>query len=58
MCIEFLTADRQIQVMKSTERHFFHYTERTYHCIIMHIFKKQKQKQRIIKLNKQSINLT
>jgi hypothetical protein len=26
------------------ERHFFHYTERTYHCIIMHIFKKQKQK--------------
>jgi hypothetical protein len=58
MCIEFLTADRQIQVMKSTERHFFHYTERTYHCIIMHIFKKQKQKQSIIKLNKQSINLT
>ena len=58
MCIEFLTADRQIQVMKSTERHFFHYTERTYHCIIMHIFKKQKQKKSIIKLNKQSINLT
>jgi hypothetical protein len=63
MCIYFLTADQQIQVMKSTERHFFHYTERTYHCIIMHIFKKQKQKQKqkkqsIIKLNKQSINLT
>ena len=59
MCIEFLTADRQIQVMKSTERHFFHYTERTYHCIIMHIFiKKQKQKQSIIKRNKQSTNLT
>ena len=44
--------------MKSSERHFFHYTERTYHCFIMHIFKKQKQKQSIIKLNKQSINLT
>jgi hypothetical protein len=40
------------------ERHFFHYTERTYHCIIMHIFKKQKQKESIIKLNKQSINFT
>ena len=59
MCIYFLTADQQIQVMKSTERHFFHYTERTYHCIIMHIFKKaKKQKQSIMKLNKQSINLT
>jgi hypothetical protein len=23
MCIQFLTADRQSQVMKSTERHFF-----------------------------------
>ena len=57
MCIYFLTADQQIQVMKSTERNFFHYTERTYHCIIMHIFKKKK-KQSIIKLNKQSINLT
>jgi hypothetical protein len=44
--------------MKSNERHYFHYTERTYHCIIMHIFKKQKQKQSIIQLNKQSINLT
>jgi hypothetical protein len=44
--------------MESSERHFFHHTERTYHCIIMHIFKKQKQKQSIIKLNKQSINLT
>ena len=58
MCISFLTADRQSQVMKSTERHFFQNTERTYHCIIMHIFKKkqkQKQKQSIIKLNKQSI---
>jgi hypothetical protein len=54
MCI---TADRQSQVMKSTERHFFQNTERTYHCIIMHIFKKQKQKQSIIKLNIQSINL-
>jgi hypothetical protein len=32
--------------------------KRTYHCIIMHIFKKQKQKQSIIKLNKKSINLT
>jgi hypothetical protein len=41
--------------MKSSERHFFHYTERTYHYIIMHIFKKQKQKQSIIKLNKQSL---
>ena len=30
--------------MKSSERHFFHYTERTYHCIIMHIFKKNKNK--------------
>ena len=60
MCIQFLTADRQSQVMKSTERHFFQNTERTYHCIIMHIFKKQKlkQKQSIIKLNKQNINLT
>jgi hypothetical protein len=46
-------------LMKSTERHFQN-TERTYHCIIMHIFKKQKQKEKqsIIKLNKQSINLT
>jgi hypothetical protein len=50
------TLIRQIQVMKSSERHFFHYTERTYHYIIMHFFKKQKQS--IIKLNKQSINLT
>ena len=60
MCIQFLTADRQSQVMKSTERHFFQKTECTYHCIIMHIFKKQKEKQKqsIIKLNKQSINLT
>jgi hypothetical protein len=56
MCILFLTADRQSQVMKSTERYFFQNTERMYHCIIMHIFKKQKQN--IIKLNKQSINLT
>ena len=57
MCI---SADRQSQVMKSTERHFFQNTERTYHCIIMHIFKKQKEKEKqsIIKLNKQSINLT
>ena len=30
--------------MKSTERHFFHNTERMYHCIIMHIFKKTKTK--------------
>ena len=37
---------------------FFQNTEHTYHCIIMHIFKKRKQKQSIIKLNKQSINLT
>ena len=45
--------------MKNTKRHCFHYTERTYHCIIMHIFKKRKkQEQSIIKLNKQSINLT
>jgi hypothetical protein len=56
MCILFFTADRQSQVMKSTERYFFQNTERLYHCIIMHIFKKQKQN--IIKLNKQSINLT
>jgi hypothetical protein len=35
MCISFLTADRQSQVMKSTESHFFQNTERTYHCIIM-----------------------
>jgi hypothetical protein len=42
--------------MKSTERHFFQNTERMYHCIIMHIFKKQKQS--IIKLNKQNIHLT
>jgi hypothetical protein len=43
-----------------SERHFFHYTERTYHYIIMYIFKKQKQKQKqsIIKLNKHNINLT
>jgi hypothetical protein len=47
--------DRQSQVMKSTERHlFFQNTERTYHCIIMHIFKKQKQKQSILKVNKQN----
>ena len=60
MCIQFLTADRQSQVMKSTELHFFQNTECTYHCIIMHIFKKQKEKEKqsIIKLNKQSINLT
>ena len=62
MCIQFLTADRQSQVMKSTERHLFQNTECTYHCIIMHIFKKQKQKEKekqsIIKLNKQCINLT
>ena len=58
MYIQFLTADRQSQVMKSTERHFFQNTECTYHCIIMHIFKKEKEKQSIIKLNKQSINLT
>jgi hypothetical protein len=58
MCILFFTADRQSQVMKSTERYFFKNTERMYQCIIMHIFKKQKQKQNIIKLNKQSINLT
>jgi hypothetical protein len=51
-------ADRQIQEMKSSERHVFQNIERTYHCIIMHIFKKQKQKQSIIKLNKQSINLS
>ena len=46
--------------MKSTERQFFQNTECTYHCIIMHIFKnpKEKEKQSIIKLNKQSINLT
>ena len=56
MCIEFLTADRQIQVMKSNERHFFHYTEHTYHCIIMHSISLNKQKQSIIKLNKHSIN--
>jgi len=30
--------------MKSTERHFFLHTERTYHCIIMHIFEKTKTK--------------
>ena len=60
MCIQFLTADRQSQVMKSTERQFFQNTECTYHCIIMRIFKKQKEKQKqsIIKHNKQSINLT
>ena len=44
--------------MKTTERHFFQNTERMYHCIIIHIFKKQKQKQSIIKPNKQSIKLT
>jgi hypothetical protein len=37
--------------------HDHNYTERTYHCIIMHIFKAQTQKQSKIKLNKQSINL-
>ena len=46
--------------MSGNEKHrtsfFFQNTERTYHCIIMHIFKKEKQS--IIKLNKQSINLT
>jgi hypothetical protein len=36
----FLDQIRQIQVMKINERHFFHYTEHTYHCIIMHIIKK------------------
>jgi len=30
--------------MKSTERHFSQNTERMYHCIIMHIFKKNKNK--------------
>jgi hypothetical protein len=51
---------RQSQVMKSTERNFLKNTERTFHCIIMHIFKKQKQKEKqsIIKLYEQSINLT
>jgi phage-related protein len=44
MCIQFLTVDRQIHVMKSSERHFFHYTERTYHFIILHIFKKKTKK--------------
>ena len=34
----------QIQVMKSNERHFFHYTEHTFHCIIIHIIKKTKTK--------------
>jgi hypothetical protein len=58
MCIYFLTADCQSQVMKSSERHVFQNTERTYHCIIMHIFNKKNKKQSIIKLNKQSINLT
>jgi hypothetical protein len=38
--------------------YFFQNTERTHHCIIMHIFKKQKQKQSIIKLYIQSMNLT
>jgi hypothetical protein len=60
--LALIAPDRQSQVMKSTERHFFQNTECTYHCIIMHIFKKQKEKQKekqsIIKLNKQSINLT
>jgi hypothetical protein len=42
--------------MQSTERHFFQNTERMYHSIIMHIFNEQKQKQSIIKLNKQSIH--
>jgi hypothetical protein len=46
MCIQFLTADRQSQVMKSTERHIFQNTECTYHCIIMHIFKKRKRKRK------------
>ena len=38
---------------------FFQNTECTYHCIIMHIFEKQKQKEKqsIIKLNKQSIKV-
>ena len=36
--------DRQSQVMKSTERNFFQNTERMYHCIIMHIFKKKTKK--------------
>jgi hypothetical protein len=42
------------------EQNLIQNTECTYHCIIMHIFKKQKEKEKqsIIKLNKQSINLT
>ena len=52
MCIYFLTADQQIQVIKSTERHFFQYTERTYHCIIMHIFKNKTKKKQKTKHNK------
>jgi hypothetical protein len=40
------------------EIYFFQNTERMYHSIIMHIFNEQKQKQSIIKLNKQSIHLT
>jgi hypothetical protein len=43
MCIYFLTADRQSQVMKSIVNvNFFQNTElMTYHCIIMHISKKK-----------------
>ena len=55
MCIYSLTEDRQSQVMKSIERHFFQNTElTTYHCVIMHILKKNIYK---LKLNKQSINM-
>ena len=57
MCIHFLTADRQSQVLKSIERHiFFQNTEpTTYHCI-MDILKK-KRKRKIIILSRQSINM-
>jgi hypothetical protein len=47
----FLSLTRIMTDLKHTD------FERTYHCIIMYIFKKQKQKQSIIKLNKQSINI-
>ena len=53
MWIYFLTADWQLGNEKHWTSTFFQNTElTTYHCIIMRILKK------LIKLNKQSINLT
>ena len=52
MCIQFLTADRQSQVMKSTERHFFS-EYRTYVSLYYNAYLyKKKKKKRETKHNK------